>query len=56
MPVGKWVMRMAESVLLTFCPPLPDERKVSMRISSGSMTISLSLLTWGDTSTLAKLV
>ncbi len=28
MPVGKCVMRTAESVMLTCCPPAPDERKV----------------------------
>ena len=26
MPDGKWVMRIAESVLLTCWPPAPDER------------------------------
>ena len=31
MPVGKWVMRTAESVLLMCCPPAPLARKVSMR-------------------------
>ena len=25
-PVGTWVMRMAESVVLTCCPPAPDAR------------------------------
>ena len=25
-PVGRWVMRTAESVVLTLCPPGPDER------------------------------
>jgi hypothetical protein len=25
-PVGIWVMRTAESVVLTCCPPAPDER------------------------------
>ena len=25
-PVGLWVMRTAESVVLTDCPPGPDER------------------------------
>ncbi len=26
MPVGRWVRRTAESVVLTDCPPGPDER------------------------------
>ena len=26
MPLGRWVMRIAESVLLTCCPPAPEER------------------------------
>ena len=26
MPVGRWVMRTAESVLFTFWPPAPEER------------------------------
>ena len=32
-PDGKWVIRTAESVLLTCWPPAPDDRKVSMRMS-----------------------
>lgn len=32
-PVGMWVMRTAESVVLTCCPPAPLARKVSMRRS-----------------------
>ena len=35
MPVGRWVMRTAESVTLTCWPPAPDERYVSMRRSLG---------------------
>src|SRR6266566_4522620 len=27
-PVGRWVMRTADEVLLTCCPPLPDARVV----------------------------
>ena len=36
-PVGMCVMRTAESVVFTCCPPLPPERYVSMRMSSGLM-------------------
>ncbi|KAG1525030.1 hypothetical protein G6F51_014386 [Rhizopus arrhizus] len=39
-PVGKWVMRTAESVLLMCWPPAPLARNVSMRRSLGLMTIS----------------
>src|SRR3712207_8965236 len=35
MPVGRWVIRTAESVVFTLCPPGPDERKTSMRRSLG---------------------
>src|SRR2546421_6999038 len=42
MPVGRWVMRMAESVLLTFWPPAPEARKVSMRTSLGLRSMSMS--------------
>ena len=34
MPVGRWVMRTAESVVLTCWPPEPEARIVSMRMSS----------------------
>jgi hypothetical protein len=34
-PVGRCVMRIAESVLLTCWPPAPEARKVSMRSSAG---------------------
>ena len=40
MPVGRWVMRTAESVVFTDCPPGPDERKTSMRRSFSSMLTS----------------
>ena len=33
MPVGRWVIRTAESVVLTLCPPGPLLRKTSMRRS-----------------------
>ena len=35
MPVGRCVMRMADSVLLTCWPPAPEARYVSMRRSAG---------------------
>jgi hypothetical protein len=42
-PVGTWVMRMADSVLFTCCPPAPPERMVSMRRSFSSMsTVTVS--------------
>ena len=42
MPLGKWVMRTADEVLLTFCPPAPEARKVSMRMSVSLTSISMS--------------
>ncbi len=36
------MIRTAESVVLTLCPPGPLERKTSMRRSSGSMLTSTS--------------
>ena len=42
MPVGMWVMRMAESVTLTCWPPAPLERKVSTRRSFSSISTSTS--------------
>ena len=41
-PVGRWVMRMADSVLLMCWPPAPLERKVSIFRSFGSIRISTS--------------
>ncbi len=52
MPVGRWVMRTAESVLLTCWPPAPPARMVSMRISSGLMSMSMSSAS-GSTATVA---
>ena len=51
-PVGRWVMRMADSVLLTCCPPAPEERKVSICRSLGSMVNSTSSAS-GITATVA---
>ena len=39
-PVGRCVMRTAESVLLTCWPPAPDARNVSMRMSAGLIVMS----------------
>ena len=52
MPVGRWVMRTAESVLLTCWPPAPDARMVSMRMSSGRISMSTSSAS-GSTATVA---
>src|SRR6202167_2299986 len=40
--VGRWVMRTAEYVVLTDCPPGPEEQKVSMRMSFASIFTSTS--------------
>ena len=55
MLVGRWVMRTAESAVLTPCPPGPEERKTSMRRSSSRISTSTSS-TSGTTDTDAKLV
>src|SRR5262247_2725151 len=52
MPVGMWVTRTADSVLLTCWPPAPPERKVSILRSSSSMSISTSAAS-GSTATVA---
>ena len=52
MPVGRWVMRTAESVVLTCWPPAPDERIVSMRMSSLRISMSMSSAS-GSTATVA---
>ena len=49
MPVGRWVMRTAESVTLTCCPPAPLDRYVSMRSSFSSMLMSTSSGSSGQT-------
>ena len=53
-PVGRWVMRTAESVVLTLCPPGPEERKTSMRMSVSGMSIWSVDSMSGMTSTAAK--
>jgi len=40
MPVGRWVIRTAESVTFTCWPPADDERYVSIRRSLGSISKS----------------
>src|SRR6476661_7661148 len=52
MPVGMWVMRIADSVLLTCWPPAPPARMVSMRKSSFLISTSTSS-TSGITATVA---
>ena len=42
-PVGRWVTRTAESVVLTDCPPGPVERNTSTLISRG-IDLNLHLL------------
>ena len=51
MPVGRWVIRTAESVVFTDWPPGPDERNTSMRRSFGSMVTSSTSSTSGETNT-----
>ena len=46
MPVGRWVIRTAESVVLTLWPPGPEERKTSIRRSFG-VDLDLDLLGLG---------
>ena len=48
-PVGMCVIRTAESVVFTCCPPLPLERYVSIRISSGLMLTSMLSSISGET-------
>src|SRR3970282_1572038 len=50
-PVGRCVMRMAESVLLTCWPPAPDARNVSMRKSLALISISPTSSDSGSTAT-----
>jgi len=53
-PVAKWVIRTAESVLFTCWPPAPPALNVSILISSGFTATSSSEITSGITSTEAK--
>src|SRR5581483_10380982 len=49
-PVGRWVIRTAESVVLTLCPPGPDDRYTSTR-SSCSLICTSTGSASGTTST-----
>ena len=51
-PVGLWVIRTAESVVLTDWPPGPDDRYTSIWRSLGSMATSTSSAS-GSTATVA---
>jgi hypothetical protein len=53
MPVGRWVIRTAESVVLTDCPPGPDERLTSIRRSFSSSIWTSVSSTSGMTTTVA---
>ncbi len=52
MPVGMWVRRIAEYVVLTLWPPGPDAQKVSLRMSFMLRSMSNSSAS-GSTATLA---
>ena len=54
-PVGSWIRRTADDVLLTCWPPAPEARKTSMRMSASLSSTSGSSIT-GHTWTAAKLV
>ena len=51
MPLGRWVIRTAESVVLTPWPPGPDDRKTSIRRSFSSISTSSASSMSGITST-----
>ena len=55
-PVGRWVMRTAESVVFTDWPPGPLERNTSTRMSFSGISTSCASSMSGMTSTAAKLV
>ena len=52
-PLGTWVMRIADSVLLTCWPPAPEERKVSTFRSAGLISTSMSPVCSGMIATVA---
>src|ERR1041384_1659008 len=54
MPVGMWVRRIADSVLLTCWPPAPLARIVSTRTSDSGISILMLSSITGYTSTLAN--
>ena len=53
-PVGRCVRRTAESVVLTDCPPGPEDRNTSTRRSASGMSMWSVVSTTGSTSTSAK--
>src|SRR6266480_2578216 len=53
-PVGRCVIRTAESVLFTCCPPAPEARYVSIRRSLSSISTSTSSGSSGATITWAN--
>ena len=54
-PVGSWIRRTADDVLLTCWPPAPEARNTSMRMSESSRATSTSSII-GHTWIAAKLV
>ena len=54
MPVGLWIRRTAEEVLLMCWPPAPEERQTCISMSSGRISTSMSSGSSGMTSTAAK--
>ena len=46
-PVGSWIRRTADDVLLMCCPPAPDARNTSIRMSDSSMSTPGGTLTSG---------
>ena len=54
MPVGRWVRRTAEEVLLMCWPPAPEERQACISMSSGRISTSMSSGSSGITSTAAN--
>ena len=56
MPVGLWIRRTAEDVLLMCWPPAPEERNTCISMSLGLISIWMFSSSSGITSRLAKLV
>ena len=54
MPVGRCVIRTAESVVFTLCPPGPEERNTSTLMSASGISIESVCSISGTTSTAAK--
>ena len=53
-PVGRWVMRTAESVTFTCWPPFPLARKVSIRRSASAISMVIRSSRSGNAETEAK--